>query len=97
MFAASTTGLFADAAALARAEVFEISDREASELALKVARRTRENRASMLQDVERGRRTEIDAITGAILRSAERHRLQVPMNALVYSLIRGLERSYQVE
>ena len=45
----------------------------------------------------KGSRTEIDAITGAILRSAERHHLEVPMNALVYSLIRGLERSYQVE
>ena len=97
MLAAATTALCDEAAAVARAEGFEISDREASELALKIARRTRENRASMLQDVERGRRTEIDAITGAILRSAERHRLQVPMNALVYSLIRGLERSYQVE
>jgi 2-dehydropantoate 2-reductase len=97
MLAAATTALCAEAAAVARAEGFDIPDREAAELALKVARRTRDNRASMLQDVEKGRRTEIDAITGAILRSAERHRVPVPLNALMYGLIRGLERSYQVE
>ena len=97
MLAAATAALCTEAAAVARAEGFDLGDREAVELAMKVARRTRDNRASMLQDVERGRRTEIDAITGAILRSAERHRLPVPLNALMYSLIRGLERSYQVE
>ena len=51
----------------------------------------------MLQDVERGRQTEIEAITGAILRGAERRGLRAPMNNLVYGLVRGLERSYQVE
>lgn len=97
MLAAATTALTTEAAAVARAEGFDISDREASELALKVARRTRDNRASMLQDVERARPTEIDAITGAVLRAAEKHRVPVPLNALMYGLIRGLERSYQVE
>jgi len=97
MLAAAVSALTGEAAAVARAEGFEISDREASELAIKIARRTRDNLASMLQDVERARRTEIDAITGAILRAAERHRVPVPLNALMYGMIRGLERSYQVE
>jgi len=97
MLSAAMTALTAEAAAVARAEGFDITDREAGDLAVKVARRTRDNRASMLQDVEKGRRTEIDAITGAVLRSAERHHVPVPLNALMYGLIRGLERSYQVE
>ena len=97
MLAAATMALTTEAAAVARAEGFDISDREASELAIKIARRTRDNRASMLQDVERARPTEIDAITGAVLRAAEKHRIPVPLNALMYSLVRGLERSYQVE
>ena len=97
MLTAAMTGLTAEAAAVARAEGFDIPDREAAELAVKVARRTRENRASMLQDVERGRQTEIEAITGAILRGAERRGLRAPLNAVVYGLVRGLERSYQVE
>ena len=97
MLAAAMTAIVSEAAAVARAEGHDVSDREAAETALKVARRTRENRASMLQDVERGRETEIEAITGGILRAAERHRLQAPLNAFVYGLIRGLERSYKVE
>ena len=42
-------------------------------------------------------RAEIESITGAILRGAERRGLRAPMNNLVYGLVRGLERSYQVE
>ena len=95
--AAAVTAITAEAAAVARAEGFDIPDRVAADLALRVARRTRENRASMLQDVERGRQTEIEAITGAILRGAERRGLRAPMNQLVHSLVRGLERSYHVE
>ncbi|MEK6838981.1 MAG: 2-dehydropantoate 2-reductase, partial [Candidatus Thermoplasmatota archaeon] len=89
------TELCAEAAAVARAEGFELSNREAINLTVRVARRTRENKASMLQDVERHRRTEIDAITGAILRAADRHGLKVPTNRLAYALVHGLERSYR--
>jgi len=87
----------AEAASIARAEGFEITDREATGLAVKIARRTRENKASMLQDIERGRPTEIESITGAILRAAESRGLGAPLNALAYGLVRGLERSGQVD
>lgn len=56
-----------------------------------VARRTAANRASMLQDLDRHRRTEIDAITGAILREAERHGLDAPINRAMYALVRARE------
>ncbi len=90
-------GLCAEGAEVARAEGFDITDREAADLAAKVARRTKENRASMLQDVERGRPTEIESITGAILRAAERHGLPAPRNALAYGLVQGLERAAHVD
>ena len=38
------------------------------------------NRSSMLQDVERGRRTEIDYITGYLLQVAEQHGIDAPHN-----------------
>ncbi len=95
--AAALSGICAEGAAVARAEGFDISDREAADAAAKVARRTRENRASMLQDVERGRPTEIDSITGAILRAADRHGLDAPRNALLYGLVQGLERAAHVD
>ncbi len=44
----------------------------------RVVRATAANRSSMLQDVDRGRPTEIAAISGEILRVAEGHRLELP-------------------
>ena len=44
----------------------------------RVVRATAANRSSMLQDVDRGRPTEIEAISGEILRIAEGHRLELP-------------------
>jgi 2-dehydropantoate 2-reductase len=94
--ASAMAGISAEAASIARAEGFDITDREVADLAAKVARRTRENKASMLQDIERGRPTEIESITGAILRASDRHGLRAPLNALAYGLVRGLERSTDV-
>ena len=56
-----------------------------------VATATATNRASMLQDVLAGRRTEIDAITGALLRMAARHGLAVPAHEAVYQAVKALE------
>ena len=55
-----------------------------------VCQRTAANRSSMLQDVERGRPTEIDSITGVIV--AEGHRLGVPtpVSEVVWRLVRGI-------
>ena len=45
-----------------------------------VCRRTATNFSSMLQDVRRGGRTEIDAINGAIIRAAAALDLATPVN-----------------
>lgn len=49
-----------------------------------VALATGANRASMLQDIEAGRPTEIDAITGALLAMAARHAIAVPAHTALY-------------
>lgn len=56
-----------------------------------VARRTATNRASMLQDLDRGRRTEIDAITGAVLREAEKAGVETPLNRALFALVKARE------
>lgn len=45
----------------------------------------------MLQGVLAGRRTEIDAITGALLRMAARHGIAVPTHAALYRAVSALE------
>jgi 2-dehydropantoate 2-reductase len=58
-----------------------------------VIRKTAENESSMLQDLKRGRRTEIDAINGAIVRIAEREGMEAPLNKVLYSLVKSIEIS----
>jgi 2-dehydropantoate 2-reductase len=50
-----------------------------------------EHRSSMLQDVEAGRRTEIDYLNGAVVRMGQRHGIQTPGNDAVASLVRARE------
>jgi 2-dehydropantoate 2-reductase len=55
-----------------------------------VARRTAANRSSMLQDVERGAPTEIDAICGAVARAGEERGIRAPVNWMMWQLIGAL-------
>jgi 2-dehydropantoate 2-reductase len=50
------------------------------------------HRSSMLQDVEAGRRTEIDYLNGAVVRMGKRHQMPVPSNEAVANLIRAREK-----
>ncbi len=54
---------------------------------------TAQHKSSMLQDVAAGKRTEIDALNGAVIRLADDRGLDVPYNRTVYSLIRFIESS----
>jgi 2-dehydropantoate 2-reductase len=47
------------------------------------------NRSSMLQDVQRGRRTEIDYITGYLLQVAGRHGIDAPCNRALLETIKS--------
>lgn len=55
--------------------------------------RIRYNKPSMMQHVEQGRRTEIDAINGALVREARALGLSVPYNEAVVAIVKGLEKS----
>jgi 2-dehydropantoate 2-reductase len=50
-----------------------------------------EARSSMWEDLQRGRRTEIDYLQGVITAIADRHGLQVPLSRRVVALIRSAE------
>jgi 2-dehydropantoate 2-reductase len=56
-----------------------------------VCRKTAENISSMLQDIKRERRTEIDYINGAIVREGKGVSVETPLNRLLFEMIRRLE------
>lgn len=58
-----------------------------------IVQATAENRSSMLQDLERGRRTEIDAINGALVAQGGAAGVATPVNALLAHLVRSQETS----
>jgi 2-dehydropantoate 2-reductase len=54
-----------------------------------------DHKASMLQDVEARRQTEIDYLNGGIARFGREHGVATPLNEAVTALIKGLEASWR--
>ncbi len=52
------------------------------------------HKASMLQDVEARRPTEIDYLNGGIVRFGAEHGVPTPLNRAIWSLVKGLEQSW---
>ncbi len=59
-----------------------------------VCKATAKNVSSMLQDVLRKRKTEIDFINGAIARQGVNYNIPTPVNELLTNLIKTIESSY---
>jgi len=60
-----------------------------------ICEKTRDNLNSMLQDVRKKRKTEIDFINGAIVREGEKLNIPTPVNRVMTDLIKALEESYE--
>ncbi len=77
--------------AVAEKEGHQFDEGEVLEFVRSVASMTAANTSSMLQDVLRGKRTEIDSINGYVLDLAEKHGLAVPANETLYGLVKAIE------
>jgi 2-dehydropantoate 2-reductase len=53
------------------------------------------HKASMLQDVEARRTTEIDYLNGGIVRFGREHVVATPLNEAIWALVKGVEDSWQ--
>lgn len=62
----------------------------------RVARMTAQNMSSMLQDVVRRRKTEIDSITDEIVRRGNDRGVPTPLNSALLAVVKGMENSYGV-
>ena len=83
-------GLAREVARVATASGVRIGEDEATKQWRAMAALTGANRSSMLQDVEAGRPTEIDAISGAVAREGERRGVAAPLNQAMTLLVASL-------
>ena len=92
---ALVTGLVDEGKAVATAQGIEL-DADPEEHIDHAARKdvAYDHNASMLQDVEGRRRTEIDYLNGGIVRFGRERGVETPLNAAIQSLVKGVEASW---
>jgi 2-dehydropantoate 2-reductase len=61
-----------------------------------VARRTAENRSSMLQDIQRAAPTEVDAINGAVVKMGIERNVPVPTNQMAWRLVKAMTARWKI-
>jgi len=86
-------GLVDEGKAVAAAAGVELHD-DPWEMNVLATRRGSAHYPSMLEDVDAHRQTEIDLITGAVVREAERHDVPVPLHTALLALVKGKEASW---
>jgi 2-dehydropantoate 2-reductase len=91
------SGLVDEGKAVAAAQGIEL-DADPEELIDHAAKRevAYDHRASMLQDIEARRQTEIDYLNGGLVRFSEEHGVPTPLNRAVWALVKGLESSWHL-
>ena len=68
-------------------------DRERADEALEVAmKQAGATKASMLQDLERGVKTEVGVINGSVVEKGKEHGVETPLNSRVVELVHAMER-----
>jgi 2-dehydropantoate 2-reductase len=93
---ALVSGLVDEGKAVAAAEGIEL-DADPEELIDHAAKPevAYDHKASMLQDVESRRATEIDYLNGGIVRFGDERGVATPLNRAILALVKGVERSWQ--
>jgi 2-dehydropantoate 2-reductase len=86
-------GLVDEGKAVAAAAGVELHD-DPWEMNVLATRRGSAHYPSMLEDVDAHRQTEVELITGAVVREAERHDVPVPLHTALLALVRGKEASW---
>jgi 2-dehydropantoate 2-reductase len=86
-------GLVDEGKAVARSAGIELHD-DPWEMNVLATQRGSAHYPSMLEDIDSHRETEIELITGSLIREAERHGVPVPLHRALYALVKGKEESW---
>jgi 2-dehydropantoate 2-reductase len=86
-------GLVDEGKSVARAAGVPLHD-DPWEMNLLATKRGHAHYPSMLEDVDRGRPTEVELINGSLVGEAREHGVPVPLHDALYALVRGREAAY---
>lgn len=87
------TTLVNEAMAVANASAIPVPE-DSLEITKGVCAKTHANVSSMLQDVRAGRRTEIEAINGAVVKAAKKFNIATPENIRLVEEVRKIEQTF---
>jgi 2-dehydropantoate 2-reductase len=85
-------GLARESARVVTSAGYPVSEQEAMDAWRAIARAMSEHRSSMHADVAGHRRTEVDAINGALVREGDRRGVAAPLNQAMTVLVSALDR-----
>jgi 2-dehydropantoate 2-reductase len=93
---ALVSGLVDEGKSVASAQGIEL-DADPEDLIDHAARKdvAYDHKASMLQDVEAQRQTEVDYLNGGIVRFGKEHGVPTPLNQAIWALVKGVEQAWQ--
>jgi 2-dehydropantoate 2-reductase len=87
-------GLLAEVVAVAKAQGINLDQTERWQAITSLLKQAIDARASMLQDVEANRRTEIDVVNGAIVEAGRRNAVPTPLNDAMVWMVKSLQAKY---
>ena len=80
-----------EALEVSKAEGIEFEGDTISSCIELIANLTPEAKTSMHQDIEAGRKTEVEMFSGTLIKLAEKHNIRTPVNRFLYNAIKALE------
>ena len=87
-------GLLAEVVAVAKAQGITLDHTERWQAIVNLLKQAIGARASMLQDVEASRQTEIDVVNGAIVEAGKRNSIATPLNNSMVWMVKSLQAKY---
>jgi 2-dehydropantoate 2-reductase len=87
-------GLLGEVIAVAKAQGINLDQAERWQAITNLLKQAIGARASMLQDVEANRQTEIDVVNGAIVEAGKRHSVATPFNNAMVWMVKSLQAKY---
>jgi 2-dehydropantoate 2-reductase len=87
-------GLLAEVVAVAKAQGINLDQAERWQAITSLLKQAVGARASMLQDVEANRRTEIDVVNGAIVEAGRQNSAPTPLNDAMVWMVKSLQAKY---